>query len=94
MNIHPLFDCVVLRSTQAETTTESGFILTRASEEHPQCATVVAVGPGGMIDGQEIQMLVSPGQTVVFSKNVGSTVKLNDGEYIFVHQKDLLAFLD
>ena len=94
MNIHPLFDCVVLRKAQAEATTDSGFILTRSAEEHPQCATVVAVGPGGMIDGLEVRMLVQPGQTVVFPQNAGSTVKLSDGEYIFVHQKDLLAFLD
>ena len=94
MSIHPLFDCVALQRGQAEKATESGFILTHAADERPQYATVVAVGPGGIIDGQEVQMLVHAGQKVAFASGAGTALKLGENEYILVRQKDLLAILD
>lgn len=91
MKLVPLSDRVVLKQVEAEETTKSGIILTSASQEKPQEAEVVAVGPGGMVDGKEITMQVKEGQKVIYSKYAGTEVKLDSEEYIVVRQNDILA---
>jgi len=94
MKLNPLFDRVVLKQLEAEETTKSGIILTSQSKEKPQEAEVVAVGPGGIIDGKEVKMQVSVGQKVVYSKYAGTEIKLGDEEYIVVKQYDILAVVE
>ena len=94
MKIVPLSDRVVLKQLEAEETTKSGIILTSKSQEKPQEAEVIAVGPGGMVDGKEVTMQVKVGQKVIFSKYAGTEVKLEDTEYIVVKQNDILAVVE
>lgn len=94
MKLRPLGDRVVLKQLEAEETTKSGIILTTQSKEKPQEAEVVAVGPGGVVDGKEVKMEVSVGQKVIYSKYAGTDVKLEDNEYIIVRQNDILAVVE
>lgn len=94
MNIRPLLDRVVLKATEVEETTQSGFILTTASQEKPQFSEVVAVGPGGIIDGKEITMLVKVGDKVITGKYAGTEVKVDGEEYTIVRQNDILAVIE
>ncbi len=94
MKLVPLADRVVLKQVEAEETTKSGIILTSASQEKPQEAEIVAVGPGGVVDGKEITMQVSVGQKVIYSKYAGTEVKLDGTEYIIVRQNDILAVVE
>lgn len=94
MKLNPLGDRVVLKQLEAEETTKSGIILTSQSQEKPQQAEVIAVGPGGVIDGKEITMQVKVGQKVVYSKYAGTEVKLEDEEFIIVRQNDILAVVE
>lgn len=94
MNIKPLFDKVVLVIADKEETTASGFILPSASQEKQQTAKVVAVGPGGIIDGKEITMQVKVGDSVLYSKYAGSEFKLDGKEYIIIKQSDILAIVE
>ena len=94
MKLVPLSDRVVLKQLEAEETTKSGIILTSAAQEKPQDAEVVAVGPGGVVDGKEVKMQVKEGQKVIYSKYAGTEVKLEDEEYIIVKQSDILAIIE
>ena len=94
MKLVPLSDRVVLKQLEAEETTKSGIVLTSKSQEKPQEAEVIAVGPGGMVDGKEVTMQVKVGQKVIFSKYAGTEVKLEDTEYIVVKQNDILAVVE
>ncbi|MFQ9114726.1 co-chaperone GroES [uncultured Eubacterium sp.] len=94
MKLVPLADRVVLKQSTPEEKTKSGIILTSQSQEKPQQAEVVAVGPGGMVDGKEITMNVKPGDMVIYSKYAGNEVKLEDEEYIIVKQSDILAIVE
>ena len=91
MKLVPLGDRVVLRQLVAEETTASGIVLPGTAQEKPQQAEVVAVGPGGMIDGKEVVMQVATGDLVIYSKYSGNEVKLDKDEYIVVKQSDILA---
>ena len=91
MKLVPLTDRVVLKQLEAEETTASGIVLPGAAQEKPQEAEVIAVGPGGMVDGKEVKMQVTVGQKVIYSKYAGTEVKLGDDEYIIVKQSDILA---
>ena len=94
MTIKPLFDRVVIKDMESEETTKSGIILTNAAKEKPQMAEVLAVGPGGNVDGKEITMQVKVGQKVIYSKYAGTEVKLDGAEYIIVKQSDILAIIE
>ena len=94
MNIKPLADRVVVKLTELEETTSSGIILAAASKEKPQVAEVLAVGPGGMVDGNQVEMFVKVGDKVITSKYSGTEVKLNKEEYIIVRQSDILAIVE
>ena len=94
MKLKPLADRVVLKMVEAEETTKSGIILTSAAQEKPQVAEVIEVGPGGMIDGNEVVMTVKPGMRVIVSKYAGTELKLDDGEYTIVRQSDILAIVE
>lgn len=94
MKLVPLGDRVVLKQFEAEEKTKSGIVLTGSAKEKPQQAEVVAVGPGGMIDGKEVTMQVKPGDQVFYSKYAGTEVKFEDTEYIIVKQSDILAILE
>ena len=94
MKIKPLGDRVVIKSLEAEETTKSGLILTTAAQEKPQMAKVLAVGPGGMVDGKEITMQVEVGQKVIYSKYAGTEVKVDGEEIIIVRQSDILAVVE
>lgn len=94
MKLVPLADRVVLKQLEAEETTKSGIILASKSQEKPQEAEIVAVGPGGMVDGKEITMQVKVGQKVIYSKYAGTEVKFEDDEYIIVKQNDILAVVE
>ena len=94
MTVKPLGDRVVIKNVEAEETTKSGLILTTAAQEKPQMAEVLAVGPGGMVDGKEITMQVEVGQKVIYSKYAGTEVKLDGVEYIIVKQSDILAIIE
>lgn len=91
MKLTPLGDRVVLKQLEAEETTASGIVLPGQNKEKPQQAEIIAVGPGGIIDGKEITMQVSVGQKVIYSKYAGTEVKLDGEEYIIVKQNDILA---
>ena len=93
MKLVPLFDKVVLKQLVAEETTASGIVLPGAAKEKPQQAEVVAVGPGGVVDGKEVKMEVEVGNTVIYSKYAGTEVELDDEEYIIVKQNDILAIV-
>lgn len=94
MNIKPLADRVVLKLIEAEETTKSGIILAGSAKEKPEVAEVIAVGPGGMIDGKEIDMYVKVGDKVLTSKYSGTEVKLDGQEYNIVRQNDILAIVE
>ena len=94
MSIKPLADRVVLRFVEAEETTKSGIILAAAAKEKPQIAEVVAVGPGGLVDGKEIVMTVKVGDKVITSKYSGTEVKCDGIEYNIVKQSDILAIVE
>ena len=94
MTIKPLADRVVIKLVAAEEKTKSGLILTASAQEKPQIAEVVAVGPGGMVDGNEVQMLVNVGDKVITSKYSGTEVKADGVEYIIVKQSDILAIVE
>ena len=91
MNIKPLADRVVIRFVEAEETTKSGIILAGAAKEKPQVAEVVAVGPGGNVEGKDIAMYVNVGDKVLISRYSGTEVKLDGVEYTIVRQNDILA---
>ncbi|MCL2572627.1 MAG: co-chaperone GroES [Defluviitaleaceae bacterium] len=94
MNLKPLGDRVVIKQLEAEETTKSGIVLPSQAKEKPQQAQVVAVGPGGVIDGKEIKMEVKEGDKVIYSKYAGTEVKMGDDEYIIVRQSDILAIVE
>ena len=91
MKIRPLFDRVVIKSCEVEETTKSGLILTGNAKEKPQMAEVIAVGPGGVVDGKDVTMSVNVGDKVIYSKYAGNEVKLDGEEYIIVRQSDIRA---
>lgn len=91
MKLVPLGDKVVLKQLVAEETTKSGIVLPGQAKEKPQQAEVIAVGPGGMVDGKEIAMQVKVGDKVIYSKYAGTEVKLEDEEFIIVKQNDIVA---
>ena len=93
MKLVPLGDRVVLKQVEAEETTKSGLILTTSAQEKPQEAEVIAVGPGGVVDGKEVKMEVAAGDKVIYSKYSGTEVKLDGEEYIVVKQSDILAIV-
>ena len=94
MTIKPLADSVVIKMMEAEETTKGGIILAASAQEKPQVAEVVAVGPGGVIDGKDIKMYVKVGDKVITSKYSGTEVKIDDVEYVIVRQSDILAVVE
>ena len=94
MKLKPLADLVVLKQNAAEDRTASGIFLTSSAQEKPEVYEVVEVGPGGMVDGNEVTMIVKPGQSVLVGKYTGTKVKLEDVEYTIVRQGDILAVLE
>ena len=94
MKLVPLGDKVVLKQLVAEETTKSGIVLPGQAKEKPQQAEVVAVGPGGIVDGKEVTMQVKVGDKVIFSKYAGTEVKLGEDEYIVVKQNDIVAIVE
>ena len=94
MKIKPLGDRVVIKNVEAEETTKSGLLLTSSAKEKPQMAIILAVGPGGNVDGKEITMHVAEGQKVIYSKYAGTEIKLDGVEYIICRQSDLLAVVE
>ena len=93
MTLVPLGDRVVLKQLEAEETTKSGIVLPGQAQEKPQQAEVIAVGPGGMVDGKEVKMEVAAGDKVIYSKYAGTEVKMDGTEYIIVRQNDILAVM-
>ena len=93
MNIKPLADRVVIKMLEAEETTKSGIILTSAAQEKAQVAEIVAVGPGGIVDGKEVKMEVKVGDKVLTSKYAGTEVKVDGEEYTILRQSDILAIV-
>ena len=93
MKLVPLGDKVVLKQAEVEETTKSGIILTASAKEKPQYADVIAVGPGGNIDGKEVTMQVKVGDRVIYSKYAGTEVELDKESYIIVKQRDILAVM-
>ena len=94
MKLKPVLDHVVIKATEAEETTKSGIILAAASQEKPQIAEVVAVGPGGIVDGNEVKMFVKPGDKVIAAKYAGTEIKLDDVDYTIIRQADILAIVE
>ena len=94
MTLRPLADRVVLKAVELEETTKSGIILAASAQEKPQVAEVVAVGPGGVVDGKDIKMYVKAGDRVITSKYSGTEVKIDDVEYTIVRQADILAVVE
>ena len=94
MNLKPLSDRVILKAMEAEEKTKGGIILTANAKEKPEMAEVVAVGPGGMVDGKEVVMTVKVGDKVLTSKYSGTEVKVGGEEYTMVRQNDILAIVE
>ena len=94
MNLKPLADRVIIKLMEAEETTRGGIILTGAAKEKPEVAEVVAVGPGGMVDGKEVAMTVKAGDKVITSKYAGTQVKMDGVKYTIVRQGDILAIVE
>lgn len=94
MKLVPLLDRVVLKQLEAEETTKSGIVIPNQAKEKPQQAEVIAVGPGGMVDGKEIKMQVKTGDKVIYSKYSGTEVKLEGEDFIIVKQNDILAIVE
>lgn len=92
--IKPLLDRIVLKLIEAEETTKSGILLASSSKEKPHIARVVAVGPGGTVDGKEVKMQLNVGDKVIFSKYAGTEVKYEEEDYIIVRQDDVLAVVE
>ncbi len=94
MKLKPLADRVVIKSLESEETTKSGIVLPGSAKEKPQMAEILAVGPGGVVDGKEVTMYVKVGDKVIYSKYAGTEVKLDGTEYIVVRQNDILAVVE
>ena len=94
MNVKPLFDRVVIKNLESEETSKGGIILAGSAKEKPQTAQVLAVGPGGVVDGKEVTMQVQVGQKVIYSKYAGTEVKIDGQEIIIVRQSDILATVE
>lgn len=94
MKLKPLADRVIIKSLESEETTKSGIVLPGSAKEKPQMAEVLAVGPGGMVEGKDITMHVKVGDRVIYSKYAGTEVKLDGTEYIVVRQNDILAIVE
>ena len=94
MTIKPLTDRVVIKMVEAEETTKSGILLAASAQEKPQIAEIVAVGPGGVVDGKEVKMYVKVGDRVIMSKYSGTEVKLDGQEYTLLRQSDILAVVE
>ena len=94
MNIKPLFDKVVVETVTVEEKTKSGFYLPSSAQEKPQTCVVVAVGPGGLVDGKEVKMQVSVGDKVLCSKDAGTDFKVDGKEFTIIKQSDILAIVD
>lgn len=94
MTIKPLLDRVVTKMVEAEETTKSGIILANSAKEKPQIAEVIAVGPGGLVDGNQVDMYLKPGDKVIASKYAGTEVKVDDEEYVILRQSDILAIVE
>ena len=94
MKLKPLADRVVIKSLENEEVVKGGIILPGSAKEKPQMAEVVAVGPGGVVDGKEVSMYMNVGDRVIYSKYAGTEVKLDDVEYIVVRQNDILAIVE
>ena len=94
MTVKPLGDRVVIKNVEAEETTKGGLILTSAAKEKPQMAEILAIGPGGMVDGKEVKMQVKVGQKIIYSKYAGTEVKIDGEELIIVRQSDILATVE
>jgi chaperonin GroES len=94
MKVKPLADRVVIKMVEAEETTKGGIILAGTAKEKPSVAEVVAVGPGGIVEGKEITMYVKPGDRVLISKYAGTEVKLDGEEYTILKQNDILAIVE
>ena len=94
MTIKPLADRVVIKKLEAEETTKSGIILTAAAKEKPSVAEIIEVGPGGVVDGNKVEMYVKKGQRVLISKYCGTEVKVDGEDYTIVKQDDILAIVE
>ncbi|KGO12610.1 co-chaperone GroES [Clostridium botulinum] len=94
MNIRPLGDRIVIKRVEAEETTKSGIVLPGAAKEKPQVAEVIAVGPGGLVDGKEVKMELKVGDKVLFSKYAGNEVKIEGEEVTILKQDDILAVVE
>lgn len=94
MTLKPLSDRVILKAVKAEETTKGGIILAASAQEKPEVAEVVAVGPGGIVDGSEVEMTVKPGNKVITGKYSGTSVKVDGEEYTIVRQSDILAIVE
>lgn len=94
MKMKPLGDRVVIKNMEAEETTKGGIILASAAKEKPLMAEVIAVGPGGLVDGKEVKMQVKVGEKIIYSKYAGTEVKMDGVEYIIVKQSDILAIVE
>ena len=94
MKLVPLGDRVVLKQVAAETTTKSGIVIPGSEKEKPQQAQIIAVGPGGVVDGKEVTMQVKAGDKVIYSKYSGTEVKVEEEDYIIVKQNDILAVIE
>ena len=94
MKLKPLADRVVLKQNAAEERTSSGIYLTSSAQEKPEIYEIVEVGPGGVVEGNEVQMIVQAGQKVLVGKYSGTKVKLDDEEYTIVRQSDILAVIE
>ncbi|MDD6263316.1 MAG: co-chaperone GroES [Eubacteriales bacterium] len=94
MTLKPLADRVVIKMVETEEKTKSGIILTGSAKEKPQVAEIIAVGPGGIVDGKDVVMYVKPGDKVITSKYAGTEVKLDGEEYSIVRQNDILAIVE
>ena len=94
MTLKPLADCVVIKRLEAEETTKGGIILTAAAKEKPDLSVVVAVGPGGMVDGKEVKMILKPGDKVITSKYMGTEVKIDGEQLTIVKQSDVVAIVE
>ena len=94
MTIKPLFDRIVIKELESEETTKSGIVLPTAAQEKPQMAEVIAVGPGGKVDGKDVEMQLSVGDKVIIFKYAGTPVKMDGNEYTIIRQSDVLAIVE
>ncbi len=94
MTIKPVADRVLIKTVEAEETTQSGILLAASAQEKPQIAEVIAVGPGGIVDGNEVAMFLKPGDKVIVGKYTGTQVKVENEEYTLVRQADVLAIVE